>query len=458
MKHAGPAMDVRRLTTGARITARPTKGEPDVVPPPTADTTPLDDFDLSDLEFWAQPYDVREAAFRRLRTERPIAFFEEPDLPDFAIELPRGPGYYAITRHADITEISRHPEIYCSGKSGTTILDMPTEFLEFLGSMINMDDPRHSRLRRIVSASFNPRMVKSLEALVQQVATDLVDKAIAGGGGDFVSMVAARLPIKIICDMMGVPETEYDNVLHATNVILSSGDEEFIPEGTDPLLAILEAANTLISLMAELAVTRTEHPTGDLTSALLHANVEGESLTPAELGSFFLLLLVAGNETTRTAINHGLWALTEHPDQRAAWLEDIVGITPTAVEEIVRWASPVIFMRRTLTQPATLSGHEFTEGEKVILFYNSANRDEDVFEDPYRFDVRRSPNPHIGFGAAGPHFCLGAHLARREISVMFRELLTRVPNIRATAAPDQLKSNFINGIKHLPFDLGAQRA
>jgi cytochrome P450 len=430
-----------------------------VAPPPiAADTVPLDDVNLSDLEFWAQPDAVRESVFRRLRTERPIAFYEEPDLPDFAIELPKGPGYYAITRYADITEISRHPETYCSGKSGTTIIDLPTEFLEFLGSMINMDDPRHSRLRRIVSASFNPRMVKSLEDTVQEVAAALVDRAIAEGGGDFVSMVASRLPIKIICDMMGVPESQYDNVLRATNVILSSGDEEFIPEGADPLLAILEAATTLTSLMAELAVTRTERPTDDLTSALLHGNVDGESLTEAEVGSFFLLLLVAGNETTRTAISHGLWALTEHPDQRATWLENIDAVTPTAVDEVVRWASPVIFMRRTLTEPATLSGHEFATGDKVILFYNSANRDEEMFDDPYRFDVRRAPNPHIGFGAAGPHFCLGAHLARREISIMFRELLTRVPNIRATAPPDRLRSNFINGIKHLPFDLGTNGA
>ena len=425
-----------------------------MAPTPTAaDTAPLGGVDLSDIEFWAEPYEMREAAFRRLRAERPIAFYQEPELEDFAIELPKGPGYWAITRHADITEISRHPDIYCSGKSGTTILDLPVEFLEFLGSMINMDDPRHSRLRRIVSASFNPRMVKSLEAVVREVATDTVDKAIAAGGGDFVPQVAARLPIKIICDMMGVPESEYDTVLNATNIILSSGDEEFIPEGADPLLTILEAANTLTSLMAELAVSRTETPTDDLTSALLHANVDGESLTHVELGSFFLLLLVAGNETTRTAISHGLLALTEHPEQRAAWLEDIEGVTPTAVEEIVRWASPVIFMRRTLTRPATLSGHEFATGEKVILFYNSANRDEEVFDDPFTFDVGRTPNDHYGFGAPGPHFCLGAHLARREIASTWRRLIAEAPGLHASGSPDPLLSSFINGIKHLPYEM-----
>ena len=427
-----------------------------MAPPPTAaEAVPIDDINLSDLEFWAAPYETREAVFRRLRAEKPISFHPEPEIPgEMAIPILPGPGYWAVTRHADITEISRHPELYCSGKSGSTIMDMPPEFLEFLGSMINMDDPRHSRLRRIVSASFNPRMVKDLEASVRQIATQIVDEAIAAGEGDFVPMVAARLPLKIICDLMGVPESDYDTVLNATNTLLGGGDPEFFPEDQDPSLLLMNSIMSLNTLMDELAKDRLENPTDDLTSALLHANVDGESLTHSELCSFFLLLLVAGNETTRTAINHGLWALTEHPDQRQVWLDDIDGVTPTAVEEIVRWASPVIFMRRTVTEPTTLSGHEFAEGDKVIIFYNSANRDETVFEDPDTFDLRRDPNPHIGFGAAGPHFCLGAHLARREISVMFGELLTRVPQIRASAPPDKLQSNFINGIKHLPFDLG----
>jgi len=202
--------------------------------------------------------------------------------------------------------------------------------------------------------------------------------------------------------------------------------------------------------MQELADVRTEQPTDDLTSLLIHGNVDGEALSHAELASFFILLVVAGNETTRNAISHGLWLLTEHPDQRAAWQADVETVTPTAVDEIVRYASPVIFMRRTVTQPTVLAGHDFAEGDKVLLFYNSANRDETVFEEPDRFDVRRHPNPHVGFGGAGPHFCLGAHLARREITVMFRELLGRVPGLVATAEPDRLRSNFINGIKHLP--------
>ncbi len=413
-------------------------------------TLPVEGFDLSDLEFWAQPWEVREAAFRALRAGRPIAYYEEPELPPSSIPMPPGRGYWALTRYADVVEVSRHPELYCSGQSGSTIVDMPAELLEFFGSMINMDDPRHARLRRIVSAAFNPRMVRSVEQSIERVAGEIIERVAGQGECDFVTEVAARLPLKVICDMMGVAERDYDRVFHCSNVILSSGDPEYIPEGTDVLVTFFDAANELASLMDDLAGFRTEHPTDDLTSDLVHANVDGESLSRAELSSFFILLLVAGNETTRNAISHGLWALTEHPDQRAAWQADFEGAAPTAVDEIVRWASPVIFMRRTVTEPAVLSGQEFDVGDKVILFYNSANRDEAVFDDPYRFDVLRQPNPHVGFGAPGPHFCLGAHLARREITVMYRELFRRLPDVSATGEPSRLRSNFINGIKHLP--------
>ncbi|HTT87869.1 MAG TPA: cytochrome P450, partial [Acidimicrobiales bacterium] len=359
-------------------------------------TLTVDQIDLSQLEFWGEPPELREAAFETLRRERPIAFFEEPEVPDSAIPLPPGRGYFAITRYQDIVEISRHPELFCSGQSGSTIVDMPVEFLEFFGSMINMDDPRHARLRRIVSASFNPRMVKSVENTIEEVADAIIGKVRDAGECDFVTEVSSRLPLKVICDMMGIPESDYDTVFHASNVILSMGDTEYVPEGQDPLVTLLQAGTDLAQLMEGLAAHRLEHPTDDLTSELLHANVDGESLTHSELASFFILLLVAGNETTRNAISHGLWALTEHPDQRAVWTEDVDGVMPTAVEELVRWATPVIYMRRTVTAPTTLSGHEFAEGDKTILFYNSGNRDEDVFEDPQAFDVRRTPNPHIG--------------------------------------------------------------
>ena len=328
---------------------------------------------------------------------------------------------------------------------------MPPELLEFFGSMINMDDPRHARLRRIVSAAFNPRMVRAIEDNIEQVADDLIATVRDKGECDFVTEVAARLPAP---DHLRHDGRARERLRHGassrSNIILSFGDPEYVAEGEDPVLALHDAGNDLAELMRGLAAHRLDHPTDDLTSALVNGNVDGESLTHAELASFFILLVVAGNETTRNAISHALWAFTEHPDQRAVWAADFDAVAPTAVDEIVRWATPVIFMRRTVTEETTLSGHTFAEGDKCILFYNSANRDEDVFDDPQRFDVLRHPNPHVGFGAPGPHFCLGAHLARREITVMYRELFRHLPDIRATGEPDRLRSNFINGIKHLP--------
>jgi len=415
-------------------------------------TLAVDRIDLSDLAFWARPLEEREAAFETLRRERPIAHFEDPEPPaSSSVPIPvDGSGYYAVTRHADIVEASHRPELFCSGRGATSIFDMPAEFLEFFGSMINLDDPRHTRLRRIVSAAFTPRMVERVEDDVQGTASLIVDELIDKGECDFVTEVAARLPLKIICDMMGVPERDHDLVFHHSNVILGAFDPEYVPEGGDVVMAMLSSGQELTQLMEDLARHRAERPGEDLTSALVTANVDGEQLTRQELASFFILLVVAGNETTRNAISHGLALLTDHPDQRAIWTADFEYVTPTAIDEIVRHASPVIYMRRTATQDTTLGGQRVGEGDKLLLFYWSANRDEAVFEDPYRFDVRREPNPHLGFGGPGPHFCLGAHLARREMTVMFRELLRRVPAIHTTGEPERLLSNFINGIKHLP--------
>jgi cytochrome P450 len=233
---------------------------------------------------------------------------------------------------------------------------------------------------------------------------------------------------------------------------LSMGDPDIIPEGTDPVLAFLEAGSTLTGIMEELGKYRAENPIDDITSALINAEIEDEKLSQQELASFFVLLVTAGNETTRTAIAHGLNALTQHPDQLSTWQADYETHAKTAVDEIVRWASPVIWMRRTLSQDYVLSGKELKSGDKVLLFYNSANRDEAAFTNPYQFDVTRTPNDHYGFGAPGPHFCLGAHLARREITVMFRELFRRYPSLRATGPAVQLQSSFVNGIKKLPYE------
>jgi cytochrome P450 len=252
---------------------------------------------------------------------------------------------------------------------------------------------------------------------------------------------------------MGIPDSSYAMVLHDTNVILSGNDPDIISENPDEAVGqILTAGAELAGLVTELCAARLQQPKDDLITALATANIDGEQLTSAELASFFILLVVAGNETTRNAISHALMLFTDHPEQRALLLDDPGARLGGAVEEVVRQASPVMFMRRTVTRDHTMNGHDYHEGDKVALFYWSANYDETVFADPARFDITRSPNPHVGFGAAGPHFCLGAHLARREISVALRELLGRVPDIHAAGPPDRLLSSFINGIKHLNCD------
>ena len=409
--------------------------------------------DLSDFTFWGRPWAEREELFAYLRAQEPLKFFEEPE-PDPQYAVPRGPGYRAVVKHADIVEVSRHPEIYCSGQGGTSIIDMPEDLNHFYGSMINMDDPRHARLRRIVSGAFTPRMLARILDQVQAAATEVLDGVADRGDVDFVRDIAAPFPLLLIVDMMGVPRSETATVLRCANWILSGGDPDVLPEGMDPLQAILQAGMELSALVEPLAAARRAQPTDDLVSALIHAEVDGEAITDQEVVSFFILLLVAGSETTRTALSHGVWALHQFPGQKAAWQADFEGVAPSAVEEIVRWATPVISMRRTVTRPVTLRGVELHEGEKLYLCYAAANRDEDVFVDPQRFDVRRSPNDHVGFGGPGPHFCLGAHLARREITVMFRELFRRFPDFTVTGEPAQLVSNFINGIKTLPVSLG----
>jgi len=410
------------------------------------------DIDLADTEFWGRPLAERQAAFAVLRSADHPPFFAEPETP-FA---ERGPGFYALVRHADVVAASKDPEVFSSGQGATQIPDLPAEFNEYFGSMINMDDPRHARLRRIVSRAFTPRMIKKFEGDVQLAADAIVDDLLATGPCDFVEHVAARLPLTIICQLMGIPDSSYDMVLRDTNIILSGMDPDFISEDPEQAVGqILAAGAELAGLVTGLAAERAGRPGDDLVTALASANIDGEQLTTAELASFFILLVVAGNETTRNAIAHSLTLLTDFPGQRELLMADFDGRIDAAVEELVRYSSPVIFMRRTVTRDHRMNGHDYREGDKAVLYYWSANQDETVFADPTRLDITRSPNPHVGFGAAGPHFCLGAHLARREVSVMLRELLTRVPDVRAAGPPDRLLSSFINGVKHLPCTFGS---
>ncbi|WP_051712524.1 cytochrome P450 [Spirillospora albida] len=415
--------------------------------------------DLSDLRFWARPLDERAAVFADLRTRGP-RFFELPKMPF----LPQSPGYWAIVRHSDVAEISRLPEVFSSEPSATAPADMPNWMNKYFNSMIDMDDPRHAKIRRIVSRAFTPKMLAKAEDDIAARATRIVDELIRTGPCDFVDQVASRLPTEVICDMLGIPARHHRRVIELTNIIVGYSDPEYVGAGLEYVdgrakmgrLATVRLLGTvsragweLHRLAARIGRQRRANPTGDLTSLLVNANLDGERLSPREFGAFFLLLVVAGNETTRNALAHGLKLLTDHPDQRELLLADFDARIGGAVEEIVRYSSPVIFMRRNVTRDHELAGHRFRKGDKVQLFYWAANRDETVFSDPETFDITRSPNPHIGFGGPGPHFCLGANLARREITVMFRELLTRLPDITA-GEPDRLLSGFINGYKRLP--------
>ncbi len=411
---------------------------------PRGDLSP-DEIDLSAPEFWVASRDYREEAFATLRRHAPVRFFAEMEVENFPIP---GPGYFALTRYDDIWHASRNPHLFCSGR-GISIPDLPIEIAEFFGSMINMDDPRHARLRGIVQAGFTPRMVTQIEGYVQDKARTLVDGVLErfpGGECDFVQEIAALLPLQIICEMMGIPAADEQKVFGWTNTILGAGD----PEYGSSLDVLMAASLEIFQYAQELGQDRLDHPADDLTSTLMHAVVDGERLTTQEFGSFFILLVVAGNETTRNAISHGMKALTDHPDQRDAWWTDPDGVTRTAVEEIVRWASPVLHFRRTALADTEIAGVPIEEGQKVVFWYNSANRDDTKFVDPYRFDVRRDPNPQVGFGAGGPHFCLGANLARREIAVMFDEIRRRLPDLQITGEPAYLESAFINGIKRMP--------
>ena len=404
----------------------------------------IKDIDLSSPEFWNAPRDYRESAFAKLRNEEPIRFFEEMDF----VFVPKGPGYFALTRHDDIWHVSRNPQLFCSGK-GSNIADLSPELNEFFGSMIGMDDPKHFRLRSIVSKGFTPREIARIEEYVKVKARTIIDRVLEEFEGqefDFVDAIAGKFPLQIICEMMGIPESDERQIFNWTNTILGAGDPDF----AGSIEGLMEAGIGMFTYAQALGEARLANPTEDLTSVMMHAVVDGERLSSQEFGSFFILLVVAGNETTRNAITHGMVALTENQDQRATWFNDFEANTKTAVEEIVRWATPVMHFRRTATQDTEINGFPIKQNQKVVLFYNSGNRDERVFAEPFKFDVTRTAQPtQIGFGAGGPHFCLGANLARREIAVMFDEIRRRTPNLQITGEPAYLQSNFINGIKRV---------
>jgi methyl-branched lipid omega-hydroxylase len=408
---------------------------------PIKETT-IDGIQLGTEAFWRLPLDDRDRAFAALRERLPISFHPELDVLSGS---PQGPGFWSLTRYEDVRSVNRRPWIF-SSTGGITVGETAPETLEFFGSMIVLDDPRHSKLRLLVQKGFTPKTVAAIEQSVRTRARAMMASAADMGECDFVENFASPLPLQVICDMLGVPADDEKQIFDWTNVILGAGDPDF--GGT--FEALFEGGLGMYNYAQALGQDRLDHPGEDLVSILMHADVDGQRLTPAEFGSFFILLAVAGNETTRNAISWGMKMLTEHPDQLRDWQADPSTMTPTAIEEIVRWASPVIHMRRIALEDTRIGDVDIAAGEKVVMWYWSANRDESVFPNGHAFDLRRvNAKEQVGYGGGGPHFCLGANLARRELTVAFEEMFRWFPDLRITSEPARLLSPFINGIKRM---------
>jgi cholest-4-en-3-one 26-monooxygenase len=359
---------------------------------------------------------------------------------------PGWPGFWAVTRHEDIAYVSRHPELFSSSRRLALFGEVPEEHIVLQRlMMLNMDPPQHTRQRAFVNRGFTPRMIRALEKHISEICHRLLDDVQSRGEADFVTDIAAPLPLYVICELVGAPVEDRAKIFELSNLLIGSADPEFQVEEQ----AQMNAAAQVYAYGEELAARRREDPADDIVTKLLQPNDNGEALTSDEFDLFFMLLTVAGNETTRNAASGGMLALFEHPDQWRRLVDD-PGLIPTAAEEIVRWVSPVNLFRRTAASDTELGGQAISEGDKVVVFYTSANRDEGVFAESQQFDVGRAVNPHVGFGGGGPHFCLGRHLASLELRVLLQALADRMPNIRLDGEPSRLRSNFINGIKHMP--------
>jgi cytochrome P450 len=407
--------------------------------------------DLSGLDFWAQAPAERSAAFARMRAEQPISWHRQPDSAMLPQEEGTG-GYWAVLRYEDVRTVSRDPDTFRSG-SGVIFEDIPPEILEASQSFLAMDDPRHAKLRKLVSVAFTPRQVKLIEDGIRADAAEIVDRL--QDEGDFVEQVSKRLPLMTIMRMLGVPETDRERLVDAADAMVSVNDPAFMA-GREPLAVIGESLFVLHSAAKELLAQRRQAPSGDLLSGLAHAEVDGERLSDDEIAAFFVLLSVAGNDTTRQTTSHAIRALCDFPDQRAALLADLDSGLEAAVEEMIRWATPVMTFRRTATRDTVLCGQPIAAGEKVVMFYSSANRDEEVFTDADRLDLRRDPNRHVGFGGGGPHFCMGAPIARSQLRAIFHALLSSRPGVEV-GEPRYLVGNFINAIGEMPARYGPRR-
>jgi cholest-4-en-3-one 26-monooxygenase len=372
---------------------------------------------------------------KMLRHEAPVCWHEERN----------GAGHWAVTRYEDLKFVSRNPALFSSWQGGTILRELTDQQMEGTRAlMLNMDPPQHVKYRRLVQRGFTPRAVRGLEPHVRRLASEIIDGVAQRGACEFVAEVSALLPMQVICQMMGVPREDWEAVYELSNKLVGFDDPEFQKSYGDGEILAMQ----MFQYAARLNEKVRSCPGDDLGTALVQGEVDGEKLTDLEFNSFFMLLAVAGNETTRTATSHGVMLLAQHPEQRERVRRD-PSLLPSMIEEVLRLASPLHYFRRTATQDVELNGAHIRAGDKVTLWYPSANRDEAVFTDPETFDVGRTPNDHLAFGI-GEHFCLGASLARLELTVLFEELLRRLPDITLDGPPVRLRSNFVNGIKSMP--------
>ncbi|MBI5087565.1 MAG: cytochrome P450 [Actinobacteria bacterium] len=370
-----------------------------------------------------------------LRANDPVHWHPEAD----------GPGFWAITKYDDVRTISRQPRTF-SSYARSVMVPEPDEMglMAQRQMMLNMDPPQHDRFKLLVSRGFTPRNAQLLSHRITELAREIVDDVVGRGECDFVHDIAGRLPSALIAELMGIPRADGEHLYELTELMHTTDDAVASPERRG--MAVFE----MLSYAQQVAERKRAQPGDDIASALVQAEVDGDRLTDAELQWFFLLLVNAGGDTTRNLLAAGLQALFDHPDQRERLRADLDGLLPTAVEEMLRFTTPVVHFRRTVMHDTEIRGRPLREGDKVVVFYGAANRDEDVFDEPDRFDVGRNPNPHLAFGGGGPHLCLGLHVARIEIAAMVREVLTRMPDIAPAGDPEPLASNFIAGVRSMP--------
>lgn len=408
---------------------------------------PFDPISISPVSFWQLTAEEREPYFKVLRDERPVSW--HPPIEGTLIPAPVD-GIWAVTRHEDIGYVSKNPELFCSGQ-GVQVEAVPEEILAAAESFLGMDGAAHSLLRRLVVSVFTPRQVAKIGDQIKNQAKVIVDDLIATKQGDFVEQVSKRLPMWTIYEMIGLPPELRDEAARNADGMVSWADPD-VAAGREPGEVLNDSLVGLLSAGLELAEQRRAHPEADLMSQLVQAEVDGRRLTDDELGAYFVLLSVAGNDTTRNTTTFTTMALQQFPEQRELLVQDFDRHIKTAVDEFVRWATPVMTFRRTATQDTLLGGAEIKKGDWVLMMYSSGNRDERAFHDPDTFDITRNPNPHIGFGGGGPHYCMGTFLAKMQLESLFRELIFRAPTLRV-GEPEYLTGNFVRAVKSLPYTL-----